>query len=93
MNIRQQLLQAFEEGKINRMTASDICRVFAIPYREKKRLTQVLDTLVDEGLIYEDNGGRYGTATALGLIKGKISGTPSRLLKIYSYRADEAACG
>ncbi|MBO5334815.1 MAG: ribonuclease R [Clostridia bacterium] len=74
MNIRQQLLQAFEEGKINRMTASDICRVFAIPYREKKRLTQVLDTLVDEGLIYEDNGGRYGTATALGLIKGKISG-------------------
>ena len=56
------------------MTASDICRVFAIPYREKKRLTQVLDTLVDEGLIYEDNGGRYGTATALGLIKGKISG-------------------
>ena len=56
------------------MTASDICRVFAIPYREKKRLTQVLDTLVDEGFIYEDNGGRYGTATALGLIKGKISG-------------------
>ena len=74
MNIRQQLLQAFEEGKINRMTASDICRVFAISYREKKRLTQVLDTLVDEGLIYKDNGGRYGTATALGLIKGKISG-------------------
>ena len=56
------------------MTASDICRVFAIPYRDKKRLTQVLDTLVDEGLIYEDNGGRYGTAAALGLIKGKISG-------------------
>ncbi len=56
------------------MTASDICRVFAIPYREKKRLTQVLDALVDEGLIYEDNGGRYGTAVALGLIKGKISG-------------------
>ena len=56
------------------MTASDICRVFAISYREKKRLTQVLDTLVDEGLIYKDNGGRYGTATALGLIKGKISG-------------------
>ena len=56
------------------MTASDICRIFAIPYREKKRLTQVLDALVDEGLIYEDNGGRYGTAAALGLIKGKISG-------------------
>ena len=56
------------------MTASDICRVFAIPYREKKRLVQVLDALIDDGLIYQDNGGRYGTAASLGLIKGKISG-------------------
>ena len=56
------------------MSAGDICRVFAIPYREKKRLTDVLDGLVDEGLIFQDNGGRYGTADGLGLIKGKISG-------------------
>ena len=56
------------------MTAGDICRVFAIPFREKKRLATVLDKLVDDGLIYQDNGGRYGTAEALGLIKGKISG-------------------
>ncbi len=56
------------------MTAGDICRVFAIPFREKKRLTTVLDKLVDDGLIFQDNGGRYGTAEALGLIKGKISG-------------------
>ena len=74
MSIQEQLLQAFEEGTINRMTAGDICRVFAIPFREKKRLTTVLDKLVDDGLIYQDNGGRYGTAEALGLIKGKISG-------------------
>ena len=56
------------------MTAGDICRVFAIPFREKKRLTTVLDKLVDDGLIFQDNGGRYGTAEALGLIRGKISG-------------------
>ena len=56
------------------MTASDICRVFAIPYREKRRLVDVLDGLIDDGLIYQDNGGRYGTAASLGLIKGKISG-------------------
>lgn len=74
MNIKEQLLQAFEEGKINRMTAGDICRVFAIPFREKKRLIAVLDDLVDDGMIFQDNGGRYGTAAALGLIKGKISG-------------------
>jgi ribonuclease R len=74
MNIRQQLLQAFEEGTINKMSAGDICRVFAIPYREKKRLTDVLDGLVEEGLIFQDNGGRYGTADGLGLIQGKISG-------------------
>ena len=74
MSIQEQLLQAFKEGAINRMTAGDICRVFAIPFREKKRLTTVLDKLVDDGFIYQDNGGRYGTAEALGLIKGKISG-------------------
>ncbi len=74
MSIQDQLLSAFYDDKINRMTASEICRIFAIPYREKKRLTEVLDRLVDEGTIYQDNGGRYGTATALGLIKGKISG-------------------
>ena len=74
MSIQEQLLQAFDEGRINRMTAGDICRVFAIPFREKKRLATILDKLVDDGLIYQDNGGRYGTAEALGLIKGKISG-------------------
>ncbi len=56
------------------MTASDICRVFAIPYREKRRLVEVLDGLISDGLIYQDNGGRYGTSASLGLIKGKISG-------------------
>ena len=74
MSIREQLLTAFEEGSISKMTANEICRVFAIPYREKKRLTDVLDRMVDDGLIYQDNGGRYGTASSLGLIKGKICG-------------------
>lgn len=74
MSIQEQLLQAFDQGTINKMTVSEICRVFAIPYREKKRLTGVLDSLVENGSIYQDNGGRYGTAEALGLIKGKING-------------------
>ena len=74
MSIREQLLTAFEEGSISKMTANEICRVFAIPYREKKRLTDVLDRMVDDGLIFQDNGGRYGTASSLGLIKGKICG-------------------
>ena len=74
MSIQEQLLQAFDQGTINKMTVSEICRVFAIPDREKKRLTSVLDSLVENGSIYQDNGGRYGTAEALGLIKGKING-------------------
>ena len=74
MSIRETLLKAFAEGEINKLTASDVCRVFSIPYREKKRVLDVLDSLVEDGLIYQDDGGRYGTAEALGLIKGKISG-------------------
>ena len=74
MSIREQLLQSFEEGKLNKLTASEICRIFAIPYKEKRRLTEVLDRLVNEGAIFQDNGGRYGTATGLGLIKGKLVG-------------------
>ena len=56
------------------MTANEICRVFSIPYREKKRLTDVLDRLIEEEIIFQDDGGRYGTAKDLGLIQGKISG-------------------
>ena len=74
MNIRIQLLQAFEEGNLTKAAIGDICRYFAIPFREKNRLTSILDDMVEEGLIYQDNGGRYGTAESLGLIEGKISG-------------------
>ena len=56
------------------MTANELCCVFSIPYREKKRLTDVLDRLIEEEVIFQDDGGRYGTAKDLGLIQGKISG-------------------
>ncbi|MBQ8374386.1 MAG: ribonuclease R [Clostridia bacterium] len=74
MNIKSTLLQAFQDGSLSRMTASEICKIYNIPYREKRRLTEVLDALVDEGEIFQDGAGRYGTAQALGLIKGKLVG-------------------
>ncbi len=74
MNAKQSLLSAFEEGALAGKTVTEILKILQIPFREKKRLTDLLDTLVDEGEIFLNDGGRYGTIEQLGLIKGTLRG-------------------
>ena len=45
-----------------------------IPYREKTRLEALLADLCEEGKIYQNEAGRYGTSEQLGFIKGILSG-------------------
>ena len=74
LNAKKRIFERFQDGSLARKTASEICKILEIPYREKSRLTSLLDELVKEGTLYVNDGGRYGTSEQLGLIQGKISG-------------------
>lgn len=74
MNAQEKIYALFEDGTLARKNETEICKILQIPYREKKRLTDLLDKLCDMGKIYKNDGGRYGTIEQLGLIKGVISG-------------------
>ena len=74
MNAKDSIFEKFQDGSFAGKTASEICKILQIPYREKKRLTDLLDALMDEGKIYQNDGGRYGTIEQLGLIKGVLTG-------------------
>ncbi len=74
MNAKESIFQKFQDGTFAGKTSNEICKILQIPYREKKRLTDLLDELINEGKIYQNDGGRYGTIQQLGLIKGVLSG-------------------
>ena len=74
MGAKQSIFEQFENGTLSGKTAQEICKILSIPYREKRRLTDVLDELVDEGKLYCTAQGKYGTPERLGLIKGTLTG-------------------
>ena len=74
MNAKESIFEKFNDGTFAGKTSAEICKILQIPYREKKRLTDILDALEKEGRIYQNDGGRYGTIEQLGLIKGVIVG-------------------
>ena len=74
MNAKESIFEKFNDGTFAGKTNAEICKILQIPYREKKRLTDILDALEKEGRIYQNDGGRYGTIEQLGLIKGVIVG-------------------
>lgn len=74
MSSSEKLLALFENGELANVTVSEICKSLQIPYREKGRVLSLLDELCEDGKLYQNNGGRYGTSEQLGLIKGTISG-------------------
>ncbi len=74
MNAKESIMNLFRDGTFAGKTATEICKIINIPYREKKRLTDLLDDLCERGEIYQNDGGRYGTIEQLGLIKGTLNG-------------------
>ena len=74
MNAKESLYSAFEEGTLANKTTTEILKTLSIPYREKNRLIDLLDKLVEEGRIFQNDGGRYGTIEQLGLLKGTLTG-------------------
>ena len=74
MSSKEKLFALFVDGTLAGKTVTEILKILQIPFREKNRVTVLLDELCDEGLLYLNDGGRYGTIEQLGLIKGKISG-------------------
>ena len=74
MSAKERLLQAFLDGTLAKRNIKEICTLLQIPYREKSRVLELLDKLCAEGLLYQNDGGRYGTIEQLGLLKGTITG-------------------
>jgi len=74
LNAKLNIFEKFQDGTLSKNTVSEICKLLHIPYREKNRLIPILNDLCEEGKLFVDNGGRYGTSEQLGLIKGVISG-------------------
>ena len=74
MNAKESIFLAFEEGTLAGKTVTEILKILNIPYREKTRLLELLQKLVDEGKLFVNDGGRYGTIEQLGLIKGVLRG-------------------
>ncbi len=74
MNSKEYLLSLFQNSTLAGKTVTEILKTLQIPFREKKRVTDLLDDLEKTGELYQNAGGRYGTIEQLGLIKGKIVG-------------------
>ena len=74
MNAKDHILALFQDETLAGKNISEICKQLDIPYREKRRLTDLLDVLESEGKIYQNHEGRYGTSEQLGLVKGTLSG-------------------
>ncbi|MBQ8406572.1 MAG: VacB/RNase II family 3'-5' exoribonuclease, partial [Clostridia bacterium] len=75
MNAKETLLSHFLSGELSSgATLNQVARFLDVPPRERKRLKDLLDSLVEDGHLFVGEYGNYGTAEALGLIKGKING-------------------
>ena len=74
MSSKEKLLARFLDGSLSGKTATEILKTLQIPFREKNRIDTLLNELCEDGSLYKNDGGRYGTIEQLGLIKGKISG-------------------
>ena len=74
MSASERIYEKFLDGTLAVKNINEICKLLSIPYREKNRLTALLDELCKEGKIFINDGGRYGTSEQLGLIIGTVSG-------------------
>lgn len=74
MSAQERLFSLFEDGTLAGKTLSEICKILEIPYREKKRVADLLDDLCEDGKLYFTDDYKYGTIEQLGLIKGVLSG-------------------
>ena len=74
MSSKEKLFALFLDGTLAKKNVTEILKILQIPFREKNRVLSLLNELCNEGQLYQNDGGRYGTIEQLGLIKGRISG-------------------
>ena len=74
MSAKERIFQEFHSGALSGKTLGEICKILHIPYREKSRLIPLLNELVEEGKLFVDDMGRYGTIEDLGLLSGIVTG-------------------
>ena len=73
MNLREQIIQLFEDGKLAFKTEKQIFAAMHISPAERKAAKKVLDVLENDGVIFADGHGRYSTPAQAGVITGTIA--------------------
>lgn len=74
LNASERIYQKFLDGELAVNSLQEICKILSIPYREKDKLLPILDALIQNGMLFINQDGKYGTSEQLGLIVGKIEG-------------------
>ena len=65
MSAKKRIYEQFQSGAFAARTVGELCKLMDIPYRERNRLLALLDELVQDGVLFVDESGRYGTAEQL----------------------------
>ena len=74
MNAKQTLLQKICDGSFALLTEEDIAKKLHLKGKAAAAVGELLRSLVQEGAIYCDLSGRFGTAAQFGALPGTISG-------------------
>ena len=74
MNAKQTLLQKICDGSFALLTEEDIAKKLHLKGKAAAAVGELLRSLVQEGAIYCDLSGRFGTAEQFGAMQGTISG-------------------
>lgn len=74
MSAKERIYECFLDGTLSNKNINEILKILSMPYREKSRLIPLLDELCEEGKLFKNDGGRYGTSEQLGLIQGVVVG-------------------
>ncbi len=74
MNVRENIINLFESGKLAFKTEGEIFSIMKIKPAERKAARRVLDVLEKDGVIVKDRRGAYGTPAQFGAVEGVIQG-------------------
>lgn len=74
MNAKQTLLQKIRDGSFALLTDESIAKKLKLKGKAASALGEILRSLVQEGKLFCDLRGRYGTPEQFGAIRGTISG-------------------
>ncbi len=76
MSARLEIKRFFEEEAQKPLSLEELTQEFDIPRGPREEFVKVLESLVQEGFLYESNRGLYGVPEKFNLIRGRVDRNP-----------------